>query len=441
MLYAPSVQAAPSFQLWLPTPLGERWKVIQGFYCGTHTGSLARSLDLVNAEGSTYGAPVRASADGTTFFWTPASGTLILSHGNGYYTQYTHVINPIATRPGVPVKQGDVIAQVSDVATPGNPHLHYVFFRATGPYAAYRQGLELNFADGYSFRDTSGCNQHYGREVVAQGPDTMPPMVEFSDTVEPEQWYCTNERIEFAVQDDRLVHGFNQAFHDDPGGDAPEFLADVGYAELEWAGEGLHTFFVRAWDVNGHQTVESFGPVGYDATPPRFEVLDPVPVMTYTKDLVFDVAWTPAHDGQSGIEGYKLYLGEDPLGTSEWFNKTNQVTVGPLPMGRYVLRAQAIDQACGESEWITLQEMVVVDEQGRTPTPTTAPPTATPTATAPPTATPTATEEPAEATVTPTATEEPAEATVTLTATEEPAEATATPTPTATEAATATAES
>jgi hypothetical protein len=149
---------------------------------------MARALDLVNTEGPTYGAPVRASADGETLFWTGTSGTLIISHGNGYYTQYTHVYNPIATHAGVPVKQGQVIAYVGDVATPGNPHLDYVFFRAEGRYAYNRQSLELDFADGYSFPDIGGCNQHYGERVTARGPDTTPPTIEFISAAPENEW-------------------------------------------------------------------------------------------------------------------------------------------------------------------------------------------------------------------------------------------------------------
>jgi hypothetical protein len=385
--------------------------------------------------GPTYNEPVRAAADGTTFVWVPGSGTLILSHGNGYYTQYTHVINPIATRAGVHVKQGDVIALASDVATVGNPHLHFVFFRASGPYASHRQSLPLEFADGYSFPRIGGCNQHYGSVVTARGPDTTPPFIEFASDLEPERWYCADERIEFTVGDDRLVKGFNQAFGADPAGDAPEFLADVGYADLAWAGDGMHTFHVRAWDANGNQAASHFGPVGYDSTPPTFPQPEEIPVLAYTAETTFTVSWAPASDEHAGVEGYQLYLGHDVEGTSDWFSAENEVEIAPLLPGRYVLRAQAHDRGCSESEWITLQELVVVDPDEEDVTvPTTAPTaTATATATAEPTQEPTAT-----ATATAEPTQEP---TATATATAEPTqEPTATATATATVTATATLE-
>jgi hypothetical protein len=436
-LSVPTVQAADPPQLWLPTPLDEPWKVIQGYGCGTHTGSMGIALDLASVNGPTYNEPVRAAADGTTFVWVPGSGTLILSHGNGYYTQYTHVINPIATHAGVHVKQGDVIALASDVATVGNPHLHFVFFRASGPYASHRQSLPLEFADGYSFPNVGGCNQHYGTVVTARGPDTTPPFIEFTSELDSDTWYCADERIEFTVGDDRLVKGFNQAFWEDPAGDAPEFLADTGYAELAWAGDGTHTFHVRAWDANGNQAATSFGPLNYDSTPPTFPQPEEIPVLAYTAETTFTVSWDPASDEHSGVEGYRLYLGHDVEGTSDWFSAENEVEIAPLLPGRYVLRAQAQDRGCSESEWITVQEMVVVDPDDEDVTVPTTVPTATPTATA----TPEPTQEPtATATATPTA-EPTQEPTATATATATPtAEPTQEPTATATATATPTAE-
>src|SRR5690349_12873359 len=59
ILPAAPAHAAP--QLSLPTPPGETWKVIQGYGCGTHGAWDRYSLDMTNADGRTYGAPVRAA--------------------------------------------------------------------------------------------------------------------------------------------------------------------------------------------------------------------------------------------------------------------------------------------------------------------------------------------------------------------------------------------
>jgi murein DD-endopeptidase MepM/ murein hydrolase activator NlpD len=77
--------------LQLPTPPGQVWRVIQGYGCGTHDDWDYYSLDLVAAHGASAGAPVYAAADGTVMAWAEPSGTLILDHGSGFYTMYTHM--------------------------------------------------------------------------------------------------------------------------------------------------------------------------------------------------------------------------------------------------------------------------------------------------------------------------------------------------------------
>ncbi len=97
-LVAPSTPAYAAPGLWLPTPPGEPWTIIQGYGCGTHGGWDRYSLDLANRDGRTYGAPVRAAADGRIWSWTGKSGTLILDHGDGFYTMYTHMASAVTTQ-------------------------------------------------------------------------------------------------------------------------------------------------------------------------------------------------------------------------------------------------------------------------------------------------------------------------------------------------------
>ncbi|HMO58826.1 MAG TPA: M23 family metallopeptidase, partial [Roseiflexaceae bacterium] len=124
---APSEAAA---QLWLPTPPGEPWKILQGYACGSHNAWDRYSLDLVSAEGATRGAAVRAAAAGTVFIWVPKSGTLILSHGNNLYTMYTHMQSAAFTNAGHEIARGEVIGTVGDRGSPGTPHLHFTAFTA-----------------------------------------------------------------------------------------------------------------------------------------------------------------------------------------------------------------------------------------------------------------------------------------------------------------------
>src|SRR5580765_3567027 len=94
----PADSAYATSQIWLPTPAGEAWKVLQGYGCGSHNNWDRYSLDLVNADGRTRGAPVRAAADGRIWAWTSKSGTLILDHGAGFYTMYSHMDSVVTTQ-------------------------------------------------------------------------------------------------------------------------------------------------------------------------------------------------------------------------------------------------------------------------------------------------------------------------------------------------------
>ncbi|MCG8349455.1 MAG: M23 family metallopeptidase [Chloroflexales bacterium] len=350
-----SAHAAP--QLILPTPPGESWRIIQGYGCGTHNGWDHFSLDLANANGRTYGAPIRASADGKVFVWVSGSGTLILNHG-GFYTMYTHMASAVTTQVGHFIPRGMVIGTVGDRGTPGTPHLHFTAFTANGPYASGRRSVPLSFVDGYTLTETGGCNQHGGLVMVANGEliDSV-PSIAFNANIELERWYNNDERIEFTTT--AAWEGFSQAWNDDPGGDAPMFAqTQVGYTQLSWAGEGLHTFYVRAWGANGQQTVETLGPIGYDVTPP--ELPPAIDSVSLKAGIPAQLSWPSASDGGSGVAGYRIYLGSDENSSSEWFTPEPQVETPALEAGRYLLRLQTIDYAGNASEWTTLGSVEVL---------------------------------------------------------------------------------
>jgi hypothetical protein len=351
-------------EIWLPMPVGEDWKVIQGYKCGTHEHLL--KLDLARTHGSTVGAPVRAAADGTVHFWTGGSGTLILNHGNGYYTQYTHITNPFSTRGGTQAYQGQVIGYVNGIA-----HLDFSLYYSPSGSHAGRTTLPLHFADGYSFPELSGCNQHFGKTMVArENPDTTPPDIQFATDAEPEQWYCEDKRIEFQIHDDRQILGFSQACNEEPTDETPAFEADTGFMQLAPEGEGMHTFYVRAWDQNNNQVVATFGPVGYDTTAPTLKPPTIVLERTYraSEDNTIHLSWPEASDGDgSGVAGYHYYFGTDLNGTSDAFSEYNGVQIAQVEPGCYVLRVQAIDKACGKSDWITMEKVRVANHMGQMP--------------------------------------------------------------------------
>nr|PZN34862.1 MAG: M23 family peptidase [Chloroflexota bacterium] len=359
-LPATHAYAAPSEsppQLWLPTPPGEPWKIIQGYACGTHNSWDRYSLDLASAGGRTSGAPVRAAADGTIFVWVPKSGTLILDHGGGFYTMYTHMASAAYTDRGRILARGSVIGTVGDRGSPGTPHLHFTAFRADGSWASNRRSVPLSFAEGYDLPDIGGCNQHGGQQLVAGGgPLLGADGIAFKASVEPGRWYNHDLTIEFGGTG--TAAGFSVAWESEPGGEAPMVSGQpLGAAQLAEAGEGLHTLFVRGWDLSGGQSVSSFGPIGFDITPPSVEPM-PEPIRIGA-DQPAVISWEPATDNGSGVAGYRIYIGADPQGTDEWFVPGPEVELPPLQAGTYLLRLQPRDYAGNEGEWTTVASLVV----------------------------------------------------------------------------------
>jgi len=156
--------------LGLPTPAGEPWRVIQGYGCGTHDGLEYYALDLVRADGPSLGAPVRAAAAGTVLAWVAPSGTLIIDHGEGFYTQYTHMEPFGMPERGQLLARGSLVGYVGERGTPGNPHLHFMLF--TGEGFGGREGrrsLPVAFIEGFTLPDIGGCSQHQGTLLTAAG--------------------------------------------------------------------------------------------------------------------------------------------------------------------------------------------------------------------------------------------------------------------------------
>lgn len=347
----PVAAAAPS--LILPTVPGEHWRIIQGYACGTHNAWDRYSLDLVQVDGPTYNAPIRAVAGGSVWHWQHGSGTLILSHGDRFFTMYTHMARAVTTQRGHYFEAGQVLGYAGDRGSPGVPHLHFTAFTANRDGWSGKQSIPLRFAEGYDLPEIGGCNQHGGRTMVASS--LRPPEVRFSSAAEPGRWYSSNERIEFTS--DWGGGGLSQAWNQEPADDAPQFARVIdGYAELASAGEGLHTLHLRVWGPDGRQSVASFGPVGYDVTPP------PAPTPIADLQIVPGIAvvpWQPVSDALSGLAGYRVYIGPDAEGVAEWFSSEPVVKTEPLAAGQYYVRVQALDNVGNASPWTTLGKVVV----------------------------------------------------------------------------------
>ena len=348
-----TVKAAP--QLILPTAPGEDWRIIQGYACGTHNAWDRYSLDLAQVDGPTYGAPVRAAAGGEIWHWEGGSGTIILAHGDGFFTMYTHMQRAVSTQRGRYYEAGETLGFAGDRGSPGVPHLHFTAFTAGRDGWSNKKSVPLSFAEGYDLPEVGGCNQHGGTVVRAMA--VQPPQITFQSPLQPNQWYNDGaQRIDFTSE--WSGGGLSQKWDVEPAADAPMFArATDGYATLKDAGEGMRTLYVRVWGPDGKQTLATYGPVGYDASPPAAP--GTVGDLTSTAGAQVLLAWPASKDAHSGTAGYRVYVGPDLNGKSEWFTAEPAVKTPALQPGRYTVRLQPLDKAGNAGEWTTVGSIVV----------------------------------------------------------------------------------
>ncbi|MBX0328507.1 peptidoglycan DD-metalloendopeptidase family protein [Oscillochloris sp. ZM17-4] len=346
------VSAAP--QLILPTPPGEPWAIIQGYACGTHNAWDRYSLDLAQVGGPTYNAPIRAAAAGRVWHWEARSGTIILSHGGNFFTMYTHMARAVSTASGHAFEAGETLGYAGDRGAPGVPHLHFTAFTANSDGWSGKQSVPLSFAEGYDLPEVGGCSQHQGTVMTAAS--LQDPQISFSSPAQPDTWYNSDQRIEFAAR--WGGGGLSQSWDAEPAGDAPMFAGHTdGYATMGDIGEGMHTLQVRAWGPDGRQTLAAYGPVGYDITPPS----NPPDIAALRADAntPIDVTWDAGADALSGVAGYRVYIGPDEDGSDAWFTEEPLVRTPPLAAGRYLVRVQTIDRAGNTSAWATIGAVTV----------------------------------------------------------------------------------
>lgn len=347
-----TVAAAPS--LILPTPPGESWRIIQGYGCGTHNAWDRYSLDLIQVDGPTYNAPIRAAAGGEIWHWQAGSGTLIMHHGGQVFTMYTHLMRAASTQRGHYIEAGEILGFAGDRGTPGAPHLHFTAFTANRDGWSGKKSIPVRFAEGYNLTDVGGCNQHGGTVVVAES--IRDPEIFFhTEGLQPGGWYNGEQQVGFTTA--WSGGGLSQAWNSEPPAENPMFpRATEGYARLAEAGEGMHTLHLRVWGPDGRMRTASFGPVGFDLTPPSVPELF-VELRTQPGPTV--VTWPPSSDALSGVAGYRVYVGSDPEGTDAWFVVEPSVTIEQLAPGQYLVRAQALDHAGNASPWATIGTLYV----------------------------------------------------------------------------------
>src|SRR5512145_2188830 len=111
--------------------------------------------------------------------------------------------------------------------------------------------------------------------------------------------------------------------------------------------------------AHGEPMLVTYGPFGYDITPPQSPA--PIALIEVSSGSHAILSWNPAGDAGSGVAGYRIYVGTDAGGTSDWFVHEPQLEMEALAAGRYVLRIQPIDRAGNAGIWTTIGEIVSCD--------------------------------------------------------------------------------
>lgn len=157
----------------LPFPAGATYQVIQGNHgTFTHSGFNTYAWDFALPEN----APVSAAATGRvvrikqdgeaggpSHEYFSQGNTIILDHGDGYYTQYLHLAkNSARVHEGDLVRGGEIIALSGNTGFSSMPHLHFQVQDATG------RSLPAVFQDvpgGIPKNDTYVTSANDGRGV------------------------------------------------------------------------------------------------------------------------------------------------------------------------------------------------------------------------------------------------------------------------------------
>ena len=117
-----------------------------------------------------YGAPVRATGDGTVRFagWQGGYGrVIIIDHDNGYQTRYAH-LSDINVETGAAVKRGQTIGNLGNSGRSTGSHLHYEVRIDDVPYDPMTvdlpstRPLAANYKDAWRYR----CDQ-FDKEMNA----------------------------------------------------------------------------------------------------------------------------------------------------------------------------------------------------------------------------------------------------------------------------------
>jgi hypothetical protein len=59
------------------------------------------------------------------------------------------------------------------------------------------------------------------------------------------------------------------------------------------------------------------------------------------------------------VAGYRVYIGSDPNGESNWFTSLPQIESPALAAGKYLLRIEPLDYAGNAGAWATVGQITV----------------------------------------------------------------------------------
>ena len=312
-----------------------------------------------------------------------------INHGlvNGKYvlSHYHHMghgsTSYVVVNVGDQVTQGQLIGYQGDYPRPPctGVHLHFSLNEKTTPFRdAYTSWGTCAAADLWRELDGTGCpnpgtatpanpesSEYLGalpNYVTASCPqsDTTPPTINFTSYPPLNQWYNTNQRIDWSVSDASGVWGFSQAWDNHPSGPPPQFpSATSGWLDFAGLGQGQHTVRVRAWDnsPNHNEASAQLGWFGYDTLPPS----NPTSVspgcsaqnntwQNTCNDLNF--TWSGASDGNGiGIKDYHYYWGPSSSGALDIYTSASGFDPPPVvgPIAVYYLRMATRDMLNQES--------------------------------------------------------------------------------------------
>ena len=181
---------AVALRVKLPYREGERYRVSQGPGGSfSHTGLNRHAYDFAMPEGTAIcaaaaGRVVRVKQDSQRGGPDPAllhhGNTIIIDHGEGYFTQYLHLRHQSATvAEGDLVRGGQVIALSGNTGFSSIPHLHFQVQDAAG------QSLPCSFLDvpgtGVPQAGRSYASYNDGEGVSRYAGESPMPLMAFED--------------------------------------------------------------------------------------------------------------------------------------------------------------------------------------------------------------------------------------------------------------------